>query len=81
MALCLAIVKCDPDDAALIMEQALSDLTMGQPIPALISVMWDASWWADWASPTERKAYALACFTRMPAKDKAAFLAYVGGAQ
>jgi len=77
MALCLSIVKCDPHDTLLIMERALSDLTMGQPIPMLMSVMWDARWWADWASPAELKAYALACYTCLSAKDQAAFLAYV----
>ena len=77
MALCLAIVKCDPHDAALIMEKALSDLTFGEPRPTLFSVMDDASWWADYATPAELKAYALACFNRLSATDQRAFLAYV----
>lgn len=80
MALCLAIVKCEPFDACLIMERALDDLTFGEPRPTQFSIMGDASWWADYATPAELKAYALACYRRMPAKDQAAFLAYVGGA-
>jgi hypothetical protein len=81
MALCLAIVKCDPHDAWLIMERAMSDMVFGQPLPVQFTAMSDANWWADWASPVELKAYALACYRRMPTKDQRAFLAYVGGAQ
>jgi len=51
MALCLAIVKCDPHDAWLIMERAMSDMVFGQPLPVQFSAMSDANWWADWASP------------------------------
>ncbi|MBN2629102.1 MAG: hypothetical protein JXR75_01020 [Rhodobacteraceae bacterium] len=80
MALCLAIVKCDPHDAALIIEKALSDLTFGEPRPTLFHVMDDASWWADYATPAELKAYALACFNRLSGADQRAFLAYVQGA-
>ncbi|MFN3824091.1 MAG: hypothetical protein ACK4RN_08945 [Pseudorhodobacter sp.] len=81
MALCVAIVRCDPHDAALIMEKALSDMAAGMPIAPLLSVMDEAAFWADLATPGERKAYCLASFNAMPPKDRASFLAYVQGGQ
>jgi hypothetical protein len=77
MALCVAIVRCDPHDAALIMEKALSDMAAGMPIAPLLSTMDEAAFWADLATPGERKAYALASFNRMSVTDQGAFLAYV----
>lgn len=78
-ALCLAIAECEPEDAGPILEAALLSLGAGQPIPPLLSLMEEASTWADFATGAERKAYALACFTRMPPADRAGFLAYVTG--
>ena len=77
-SLCLSIANCDPKDACQIMEAALVDLGAGAPIPPLLSVMDAATGWAEWASITELKAYALACYHRMRPADRAAFLAYVG---
>jgi hypothetical protein len=78
MALCLAIVKCPPDEAAAIMEKALGDLGgAGAPVPAFLSVMDDARTWATFASRGELKAYCLASFEAMGPRDQAAFLAYV----
>lgn len=78
--LCLAIADCDPAAAAPILEAALISMAAGAPIPALLGVMDQASFWADFATPAELDAYALACVNRMAPKRKAAFLAYVGGA-
>ena len=78
-ALCLAIAQCEPEDAAPILEAALLSMTAGWPVPPLLSLMEEACTWADFATGAERKAYALACHTRMPATDRAAFLAYVTG--
>lgn len=78
--LCLAITECEPEDACIIMEAALMDLGAGQPRPPLFSVMEEATHWADFASVAELKAYALACFNRMPGQVKRAFLAHVGRA-
>lgn len=77
-SLCLAIGNCDPLDACEIMEAALIDLSAGQPRPPLMSVMDEATDWADFATTAELKAYALACFNRMKPADRSAFLAYVG---
>ena len=78
-ALCHAIAECDPDDASQIMAVALADLSAGQPVAPLFSFMDQAAFWADFALVPELKAYALACYSRLPAKDQAAFLAYIGG--
>ena len=78
ISLCLSIGNCDPQDACEIMEAALLDLGAGQLQPPLFSVMDAAADWAEWASVTELKAYALACYHRMRAADRVAFLAFVG---
>ena len=75
--LCLAIANCDPRDACQIMSAALFDLTNGAPTPALIGIMDEAGFWADWATRDQLKAYCLACFTRMSEADQLAFLCYV----
>lgn len=54
-------------------------MAAGWPVPPLLSIMDEACGWADYAARAERKAYALACYTRMPQTDRAAFLAYVTG--
>lgn len=74
-----ALSELDPDDAATVAALFLPDQPVGPPIPAFDGVMAEALFWADMASPDELKAYALAGYTRMPAKDQAGFLSYVGG--
>ena len=76
-ALCFAIRACHPSDAVFLMAAALEDLRAGMPIPALDSIMAEARLWAEWATPPEAKAYALAAFEAMGSRDRAAFLAYV----
>lgn len=76
-ALCLAIRDCHPADAAIVLSAALEELGMGAPIAALDSVMAEARLWAEWATPAELKAYALASYEAMPGRDQAAFLAHV----
>lgn len=79
-ALCAALAECDRDDALLVMEAALFSMRAGAPNSTFTSVMQEADEWAEFASKAERKAYALASFSRLPAPDRAAFLAYVTGA-
>lgn len=74
-----AIVACHPEDREALLEAALGYLRAGPPVPPFTGVMAEASQWADWASPAERKAYALACFTRLSPADRGAFLGYVQG--
>lgn len=64
--------------------QAIFDLAhwgetegVGPPLPPWFNVMPDARWWASHASRHELKAYALASFEAMTARDRAAFLAHV----
>ena len=61
------------------MSAALGDMCLGAPIPPLLSVMDEARSWAEWATPVEHKAYALACYSAMPPKAQAGFLAHVMG--
>lgn len=77
--LAAAALDCDPSDRLELLERMHDALRRGFPIAAFGRVMDEASFWADHASPAERKAYALACFNRMPARDQAAFLEYVQG--
>lgn len=74
-----AIDACDPALAAIIMDQELNALRIGEPGTALISAMDEARSWAEWATPAEHKAYCLACFNAMPPKARASFLYYVQG--
>lgn len=76
--LAFAIAECDPRDACQIMAAALDDLSAGMPGAPLFSYTETANWWADLASETELKAYLLACWSRLPAKVQADFLAFIG---
>lgn len=61
----LAIAECHTDDACAIMAAALSNLTAGAPIAAVVDVKEDAQFWADMASPIEIEAYLRACLLRI----------------
>lgn len=47
------------------------------PLPALLGGMQDARAWAKWATPQERKAYALAAFEAMTPQEQAAFFNHI----
>ena len=81
-ALGMAIAECHPFDACVLMEAALDSLTEGHPYYPLCRTMSEAGYWADQATRNERKAFALANYTRLSTADQAAFLAHVqhGGA-
>lgn len=76
-ALMSAVLGCDPADRLELLERFYDASRPGFPIVSLDSLMAEAGFWADRASPAERKAYALACYTRMAPADQAGFLAYV----
>ena len=61
------------------MAAAIDDLTEPHPYYPLMGGMAEAGFWADMATVSELKCFALACYTRLPAKDQAAFLAHVKG--
>ncbi len=46
----------------------------GRPLPPLLDTVDEASVWASMASPSEVKAWLLACFVRLPAWEKRGFL-------
>ena len=72
-----AIAECHPQDACILMEAAIDDLRAGMPNAPFLSLMNEASFWADMATRNERKAFALANYTRLSKADQSAFLAYV----
>lgn len=80
--LCDAIADCNRDDAVVILEAALRDLSAGGPLPVFLSAMSDARWWASIAAPHELKAWALASYDAMRPQHQRMFLAHVtkGGA-
>lgn len=49
----------------------------GDPLPTFLGGMEDARHWAKWANARELKAYAIACFEAMSAKDQAAFFRHI----
>ena len=66
-----------PDNAAMTAEAVLGQF--GTPMPPLISVMDEASFWADFADPKYVKACVIAGFNRMLDRDQIAFLDYIKG--
>ena len=74
--LAVASLRSLPDVLAL--DTAAAAIGMaGDPLPPFLGGMEDARSWASWASPVELKAYALAAFEAMSAKDKAAFFHHI----
>ncbi len=80
-ALRAAVRRCDPTDAALILSDELERLRCGAPIPPLLNAMEEACDWASIATPFELKAWCLASYRALPARDQAGFWAYVTGAR
>lgn len=75
IALADAAADCPAEIRARLLERLLDTFRPGWPIPAFMGrVMSEASFWADMASRAELKAYALACWQRMPTEDRVAFI-------
>lgn len=74
-----AVLACDPDDRLELLERFYEALRPGFPIIPLDSIMEEAGFWADRASATELKAYALACYNRLSPSHQSDFLNYVQG--
>lgn len=72
-----ALWSMDAADAELVARVALRNA--GMPGAPFLGIMDEAESWADLATVQERKAYALACYTRLSERDRAAFLAHVQG--
>ena len=59
------------------MTAAASIGSAGAPLPPFLGAMDEARFWASYASRSELKAYALASFEALSAKDKAAFFQHL----
>lgn len=76
-----ALGAMETENAETLMCELLSPSGAGVPVVPLFGVMEQASFWADFATRDELKAYCLASYTRLPASDQEAFLRYVRGVQ
>lgn len=76
-ALCHAIAECHRDDAVIIMDAALADLSMGSPLPVFLDSLDDARWWASYAAPQELRAFAYAVYEAMSREMQARFRAFL----
>lgn len=75
-ALCHAIGECHPEDAVLLMQAALADLSPAYPLPVLSCPVQEARLWASIATDPERKAWAIASIEALaPAARRQVFLA------
>lgn len=52
----------------------------GFPIPPFLDALGDARFWAEMASPAERRAYCLAAFQAMPRNEQRQFVEFASGA-
>jgi hypothetical protein len=76
VSLAFAALGSLPDDIA--EDVAAARLgAAGEPLPPFLGEMTAARHWADWATDTERKAYALAAFEAMEPADQAAFFRHI----
>lgn len=49
----------------------------GAPLPPFLGGMEDARSWSSWATESELKAYALACYEALPIREQAAFFRHI----
>lgn len=70
-----ALNSLDLDKAEITAAAALG--STGAPMPSFLGGMDEARSWASYASRSELKAYALAAFEAMSAKDRAAFFQHI----
>jgi hypothetical protein len=64
----------DDDEFAEIVEARVPSRSAGAPLPPLLDAEDEARWWASVASPSEVKAWLLACFAQLPIRERRAFL-------
>jgi len=74
-----ALNSLEPDEAEMTAAAAIG--SAGAPLPPFLGGMDEARFWASYATRAELKAYTLAAFEAMQAKDQAAFLDYAVGAK
>lgn len=64
-ALATAIVRCDPEDAVVILAGALDAMSIGSPLPRFLDLQGDAVDWAAWAAPDELYHYGTAVLAEL----------------
>lgn len=75
-----ALMALDMDDALDIAQLVIPpEDRAGWPVVPLEDVVEEAAFWADYASPEELRAYAVACVMHLPSSERRAFLDTVQG--
>ena len=69
------IASMDAEDVGYVWQRVRTRQGIGMPLPPLFGPEDEASWWAEHASPEERKAVLVAAFLSLPLRDRDAFLA------
>ncbi len=64
-ALAAAIVRCDPEDAGIILAGALDVLSAGAPPTRFLDLAEEAQEWAAWAAPDELYHYGMAILAEL----------------
>jgi hypothetical protein len=64
----------DDEEFFEIVETRIPSRSAGAPLPPLLDAEDEARWWASVASPSEVKAWLLACFAQLPIRERRAFL-------
>ena len=71
-----SVVAANDTDLLLhVLETLVPERLFGTPLPVAFEIEDDARWWAERATLPERKAWATACFLRLPKRDRTSFLA------
>jgi hypothetical protein len=68
------VTSMDPEDVEYVLGEVRLRQRTGMPLPPLFDASDEASWWADHASPEERKAVLVAAYLSLPLRDRDAFL-------
>ena len=64
-ALAAAIVRCDAEDAGVILASALDVLSAGTPPPRFLDIAEEAQDWAAWSAPDELYHYGVAILAEL----------------
>ena len=69
------VAAADKDLLFHVLETLVPARLFGVPLPVAFEIEGDARWWAERATLPELKAWATACFVRLPKGDRNGFLA------
>ena len=68
------VASMEAEDVEYVLGEVRKRQGTGMPLPPLFDARDEASWWAEHASPEERKAVLVAAFLSLPLRDRDAFL-------